>query len=60
MFSGLDKENPYLDDKPNYERDAQTGKYIITNNFKRPNKIMTVHTTLFYQECGAKNMLKIT
>jgi Protein of unknown function (DUF2723) len=33
-FSGLDKETPYLDEKPNYERDYKTGKYIITNNFK--------------------------
>jgi hypothetical protein len=33
-FGGLDKNNPYLDQAPNYERDYKTGKYIITNNFK--------------------------
>ena len=33
-FTGLDKEHPYLDKAPNYERDLKTGKYIITNNFK--------------------------
>jgi hypothetical protein len=33
-YSGLDSETPYLDDKPNYERDYKTGTYIITNNFK--------------------------
>jgi hypothetical protein len=33
-FSGLDKDTPYLDKAPNYERDYKTGKYIITNNFK--------------------------
>jgi hypothetical protein len=33
-YSGLDENNPYLDEKPNYERDYKTGKYIITNNFK--------------------------
>ncbi len=33
-FSGLDKETPYLDEKPNYERDYKTGTYVITNNFK--------------------------
>ncbi len=33
-FSGLDKETPYLNEKPNYERDYKTGKYVITNNFK--------------------------
>lgn len=34
MFAGLDKNTPYLDKKPNYERDYKTGKYIITNNYK--------------------------
>ncbi len=34
MFAGLDEDQPYLDKKPNYERDYKTGKYIITNNWK--------------------------
>ncbi|AXB56478.1 glycosyltransferase family 117 protein [Flavobacterium fluviale] len=34
VFSGLDAKTPYLDKKPNYERDYKTGKYIITNNYK--------------------------
>lgn len=33
-FAGLDKDRPYLDKAPNYERDYTTGKYAITNNFK--------------------------
>lgn len=33
-YAGLDKDNPYSDKKPNYERDYKTGKYVITNNFK--------------------------
>jgi len=33
-YAGLDKDQPYLDKAPNYERDYKTGKYIITNNFK--------------------------
>lgn len=33
-YSGLDSVTPYLDDKPNYERDYKSGTYIITNNFK--------------------------
>lgn len=33
-YAGLDEENPYLDEKPNYERDYKTGKYVIVNNFK--------------------------
>jgi hypothetical protein len=34
VFAGLDAKKPYLDKKPNYERDYKTGKYIITNNYK--------------------------
>lgn len=34
LFAGLDEENHYLDDKPNYERDNKSGKYIIVNNYK--------------------------
>ena len=37
-FAGLDKEKPYLDKAPNYERDYKTGKYIITNNFKNADQ----------------------
>ncbi len=32
-FAGLDKDKPYLDKAPNYERDYKTGKYIIVNNY---------------------------
>jgi len=38
MFSeayvGLDENNPYRDDKPNYEQDLEQGKYVIVNNYK--------------------------
>ncbi|MFO8148179.1 MAG: DUF2723 domain-containing protein [Bacteroidota bacterium] len=34
MYSGLDPENPYKDDKPNYEKDEESGKYIIVNDYK--------------------------
>jgi hypothetical protein len=32
-YAGLDENNPYTDDKPNYERDYKTGKYVIVNNY---------------------------
>ncbi|TDR24208.1 glycosyltransferase family 117 protein [Flavobacterium cheniae] len=32
-YSGLDPVTPYLDDKPNYERDYKTKKYVITNDY---------------------------
>jgi hypothetical protein len=34
VFAGLDKDKPYLDKAPNYERNYTTGKYEIVNNFK--------------------------
>ena len=34
QYSGLDDDNPYVDDKPNYEKDEKTGKYIIINDWK--------------------------
>ena len=37
-FAGLDKDKPYLDKAPNYERDYKTGKYVITNNFKNADQ----------------------
>ena len=33
-YVGLDRDNPYKDDKPNYEKDTEKGKYVIVNNYK--------------------------
>ncbi|MDM1531226.1 glycosyltransferase family 117 protein [Myroides marinus] len=32
-YVGLDKNNPWKDEKPNYERNYQTGKYEIVNEY---------------------------
>ncbi|RWX03594.1 glycosyltransferase family 117 protein [Flavobacterium cerinum] len=34
VYAGLDKTRPYEDEKPNYQRDYKTGKYVIVNNYK--------------------------
>ena len=34
QYSGLDENNPYRDDKPKYEKDHKTGKYVIVNDYK--------------------------
>ena len=34
MFSGLDSENPYSDEEPKYERDDESGQYVIVNDYK--------------------------
>lgn len=33
-YVGLDEQDPYKDDKPNYERDDATGKYVVVNEWK--------------------------
>ena len=34
QYSGLDENNPYIDDKPKYEKDYEKGEYIIVNEWK--------------------------
>ncbi|WP_174760411.1 MULTISPECIES: glycosyltransferase family 117 protein [Antarcticibacterium] len=34
MYGGLDPENPYKDEPPNYERDEASGKYVIINDYR--------------------------
>ena len=35
QYSGLDENNPYIDDKPKYEKDYEKGEYVIVNDYKR-------------------------
>ncbi|WP_452219911.1 glycosyltransferase family 117 protein [Lacinutrix salivirga] len=35
QYSGLDENEPYVDDKPKYEKDLQKGKYVIVNEYKK-------------------------
>ena len=37
QYSGQDKNNPYRDDKPKYEKDHEKGKYVIVNDYKNAN-----------------------
>lgn len=34
QYTGLDENNPYVDDKPKYEKDYEKGKYVIVNEYK--------------------------
>lgn len=34
IYGGLDEDNPYIDDKPKYEKDEAAGKYVIVNDYK--------------------------
>ncbi|MGC1205188.1 MAG: DUF2723 domain-containing protein [Flavobacteriaceae bacterium] len=34
QYAYLDKNNPYIDDKPKYEKDEEKGEYVIVNDYK--------------------------
>ncbi len=34
QYAYLDENNPYVDDKPKYEKDEKKGKYIVVNDYK--------------------------
>ncbi|MFD2726570.1 protein O-mannosyl-transferase family [Hyunsoonleella rubra] len=34
QYAYLDENNPYIDDKPKYEKDEEKGKYVVVNNYK--------------------------
>ena len=34
QYAGLDENEPFIDDKPNYEKDYKNGKYVIVNEWK--------------------------
>lgn len=33
IYSGLDEDNPYIDDKPKYEKNEALGEYVIVNDY---------------------------
>jgi len=34
IYSGADEEQPFVDDKKNYERDEELGKYVVINDWE--------------------------
>jgi len=34
QYAYLDENNPYVDDKPKYEKDESKGKYVVVNDYK--------------------------
>ena len=55
----LDENQPYVDDKPKYERNKKLGAMKLLMIGKTANKIIIVIMLLSYHECGAANMPKI-
>lgn len=63
-FAGQDPVNPYIDDKPKYERNYQTGKYVVVNNWKNartaPNRYHEGFLPRMWSAEHAANYMKIT
>ena len=34
QYAGLDENQPYVDDKPKYEKDEKTGRYVVVNDYE--------------------------
>ncbi len=34
QYTGYDENQPFVDDKPKYEKDLEKGKYVVVNNYK--------------------------
>ena len=34
QYAYLDEDNPYVDDKPKYEKDYEKGEYVVVNDYK--------------------------
>ncbi|SEL34391.1 Protein of unknown function [Aquimarina amphilecti] len=47
IYGNLDEQEPYLDDKPKYEKDLNTKKYVIVNDWKNARQNLdNAHKTL--------------
>ncbi|GFR85575.1 PMT family glycosyltransferase, 4-amino-4-deoxy-L-arabinose transferase [Elysia marginata] len=64
MFAGQDPEAPYKDDKPKYERDYKTGKYVVVNNWKNadlsPNSNHLGFLPRMWSAENAENYMKLS
>lgn len=63
-YAGQDPVDPYIDEKPKYERDHKTGKYIIVNHYKdaalAPNRNQEGFLPRMWSAEHAENYMKIT
>src|SRR5690554_8106627 len=54
QYSGLDENEPYVDDKPNYEKDYETGKYVIINDWKNAKQNYRSEERRVGKECRSR------
>lgn len=63
-YAGINPTNPYIDEKPKYERDYKTGKYIIVNHYKNarmaPNTAHEGFLPRMWRADYAPNYMRLT
>ncbi len=65
QYAGLDEEQPFVDDKPKYEKDEKTGRYVVVNDYVNaiqnynsdhgsllPRMWSSEHATNYMKYCG--------
>ena len=65
QYAGLDEEQPFVDDKPKYEKDEKTGRYVVVNDYENaiqnynsdhgsllPRMWSSEHATNYMKYCG--------
>ncbi|TDU43764.1 uncharacterized protein DUF2723 [Gelidibacter sediminis] len=56
QYTGLDENEPYVDDKPNYEKDEEAGKYVIVNDYKNAKQnFNSEHAAILPRMWSAEN-----
>ena len=59
QYSGEDKNNPYSDAKPKYEKDYEKGEYVIVNDYKNANQNLQFRPCFnFTKNVGVQSMPK--
>lgn len=65
QYAGLDELEPFIDDKPKYEKDLKTGRYVVVNDYENaiqnynsnhgsllPRMWSSEHATNYMTYCG--------
>ncbi|MDY8137877.1 DUF2723 domain-containing protein [Aquimarina sp. 2201CG5-10] len=58
VYSHLDKNNPYKDGVPKYEKDEKTGTYIIVNNWKNSRQNLDDYHKVFLPRMWSAEHIK--
>jgi len=56
QYAGLDENQPYTDDKPKYEKDEKSGRYVIVNDYENAiQNYNSDHGSLLPRMCSGEH-----